>query len=384
MRIVCVHQGYELYGSDRCFIDSVAALRSAWPLADIEVVLPQDGPIVRPLEKLATRVAIEPLFILRRCGFAKLLALSPLRLPAALWRAARRMRGAQLVLVNTVVVLDYMLLARFFSRKTLVHVHEIPDGAKLKLFRALLAWTKAEVIFNSNATRSAYRLRNQTQHTVYNGITPPVGLAPATDYDGQRPLRLLMMGRINRIKGQDLLIEAVARLPRDVVNRLDIRIVGGTFKDDNRREENLRLAVHSARLDAVVRFEPFISDPAALYQWADIVVMPSRLPESLGRVAIEAMAHGRAVLASRIGGLAEIVEENVTGWQIAPNDTQAWSGAILRAVTRPELWRTYGEAGRRRMEAMFSSRIIDRQLQSIFRAHVASVHKPVVRRAVRA
>jgi hypothetical protein len=47
MHIVCVHQGYELYGSDRAFIDSVAALREAWPQADIEVVLPHDGPDLR-------------------------------------------------------------------------------------------------------------------------------------------------------------------------------------------------------------------------------------------------------------------------------------------------------------------------------------------------
>ena len=56
MRIVCVHQGYELYGSDRCFIDSVAALREAWPQADIEVVLPREGPIAAPLRALASRV----------------------------------------------------------------------------------------------------------------------------------------------------------------------------------------------------------------------------------------------------------------------------------------------------------------------------------------
>ena len=37
MRIICVHQGYELYGSDRCFIESVAAMRAAWPEAEIEV-----------------------------------------------------------------------------------------------------------------------------------------------------------------------------------------------------------------------------------------------------------------------------------------------------------------------------------------------------------
>jgi hypothetical protein len=80
MRIVCVHQGYELYGSDRCFIDSVAALREAWPQAEIEVVLPREGPIAAPLRALASRVSIEPLFILRRRGLLKLIASAPFRL----------------------------------------------------------------------------------------------------------------------------------------------------------------------------------------------------------------------------------------------------------------------------------------------------------------
>src|ERR1041384_6899905 len=108
MRIVCVHQGYELYGSDRAFIDSVAALREAWPQADIEVVLPHRGPICEPLQECATRIVIEPLLILRRRGLAKLLVTAPFRIVPALWRAASRMRGADLVYVNTVVVLDHL------------------------------------------------------------------------------------------------------------------------------------------------------------------------------------------------------------------------------------------------------------------------------------
>src|SRR5438034_9057085 len=101
MRIVCVHQGYELYGSDRAFIDSFAALREAWPQADIEVVLPREGPICGPLLASATRIVIEPLFILRRRGFLRLILTAPFRIVPALWRAARRIRAADLVYVNT-------------------------------------------------------------------------------------------------------------------------------------------------------------------------------------------------------------------------------------------------------------------------------------------
>src|SRR5678816_3372 len=188
MRIVCVHQGYELYGSDRCFIDSVAALREAWPQAEIEVVLPREGPIAAPLRALASRVSIEPLVILRRRGLLKLIASAPFRLPVALARAIRRMRGADLVYINTMMVADYLLAARFFAAKTIVHVHEIPDGAKLALFRRLLKWTRAEAIFNSKATRAAYALPDmRPQHVVYNGIAVPADAQPDND-DAKRVL----------------------------------------------------------------------------------------------------------------------------------------------------------------------------------------------------
>ncbi len=371
MRIVCVHQGYELYGSDRCFIDSVAALREAWPQAEIEVVLPREGPIAAPLRALASRVSIEPLFILRRRGLLKLIASAPFRLPIALARAIRRMRGADLVYINTMMVADYLLAARFFAAKTIAHVHEIPDGLKLAVFRRLLNWTRAETLFNSKATRAAYVLPDtRPQHVVYNGIAAPE--AASSDYDGTRPLRLLMLGRINRIKGQDLLIEALTLLPREIAQRLRVRIVGETFENDHVRDAALHKAVRDAGLESIVCFEPFQTDPAPLYRWADSVVVPSRLPEALGRVAIEAMAHRRPPLVARIGGLPEIVEDRVSGWIVAPNDAPALAHTLSEAVTKPEEWKGYGAAARARFETTFAAPAIARQFQGIVRARLTA------------
>jgi glycosyltransferase involved in cell wall biosynthesis len=373
MRIVCVHQGYELYGSDRCFVESVAAMRDAWPAAEIEVVLPcqgRDGLIVAPLRKLATRIVFEPILVLRRHDLWRFLATGLFRLAPALWRAVRRFRSADLVYVNTVVVLDYLIASRLFPDKALIHIHEISEGFAQKVFRALLRFTRGEVVFNSKATRAAYALSaRRTQHVVYNGIESPVSVGLAS-YDGSRALRLLMIGRISRIKGQDLVIEALTSLPRPVARQIELRIVGGAF-DDDAREAALRAMVAAGDLGQTVHIEPFQDDPSALYQWADVVMVPSRRPESLGRVAIEAMAHGRPALVAAQGGLVEVVEDGVTGWIVPPNRGDLLARKLAEIVAEPAGWARFPAAARARYEAVFSHRAIVAQFQAIVRARLA-------------
>jgi hypothetical protein len=89
VQIACIHQGYELYGSDRCFVESVAAIRKAFPQAEIEVVLPRAGPIVALLEDMVDRIAIEPIWVLRRSSLPRLIMLGAVQLPIALARAVR-------------------------------------------------------------------------------------------------------------------------------------------------------------------------------------------------------------------------------------------------------------------------------------------------------
>ena len=127
-RIACIHQGYELYGSDRSFAESVAALRQAYPAAEIEVVLPREGPILSLLNGTASRILIEPLWVLRRRNLPRLLATAPIALPLAVLRAARRLRRCDLVYINTSVIVDHTLAARFFPGRELIayHAHDVP------------------------------------------------------------------------------------------------------------------------------------------------------------------------------------------------------------------------------------------------------------------
>ena len=364
LRIACIHQGYELYGSDRSFAESVAALRQAYPSAEIEVVLPREGPIRGLLESRASRIVIEPLWVLRRKDLARLIATAPIALPRAMLRAARRLRRYDLVYINTSVIVDHVLAARFFPGKALQHIHEIPEGATRTLLRRLVLWGRARLIFNSRATRDAFEAPPGTpSDVIYNGVTGPTDWTP-TDYDGKRPLRVLMLGRINRIKGQEVLLAALAALPPEIRNRIETRIVGSAFEDPG-LEIALREAVTSAGLASHVSVEPFLDDPTPLYRWADIVAVPSRRPESLGRVAIAAMAFGRPPLASALGGLREVVEGGITGRLLPPGDADALAQVLTEIVRNPGILAPMARAGRERYTALFSEQAVARAIAAV-------------------
>ncbi len=268
-------------------------------------------------------------------------------------RALRRIRASDLVYINTTVVADYLLAARLLPGRSIVHIHEIPEGAVLKVLRGLIRWSGADVVFNSHATARAYALPARANaRVVYNGIAGPA--APNRGgYDGSRPLRVLMLGRISRIKGQDVLIEAVAALPEALRRRIELRIVGSAFEDDA-RERALADRIVAAGLAEQVSLEPFVADPAPLYRWADVVTMPSQRPESLGRVAIEAMAYGVPPLVTAIGGLPEVVEHGRTGWIVPPGGPEPITRALADMLADPAAWRGFGQAARVRYEALFS------------------------------
>jgi glycosyltransferase involved in cell wall biosynthesis len=366
LRIVCVHQGYELYGSDRSFAESVAALRAAYPMADIEVVLPRPGPILSLLDGLASRIVFEPLWVLRRKALPGLILTAPVRLPLAIWRASRRLRRCDLAYINTSVIVDYALAARLHPGKAIQHIHEIPEGMTRTVLRRLALWSRSRLIFNSQATRAAFAPpADAVADVIYNGVAAPAEWAP-TDYDGTRPLRVLMLGRINRIKGQEVLLQAMAELP-EIRDKLEVRIIGSAFEDAS-LEEALRRAVVEMGLSQHVQVEPFLDDPTPLYRWADVVAVPSRRPESLGRVAIEAMAFGRPPLASAIGGLREVVADVVTGRLLPPGDAKALALALQEIVAEPHILAPMARAGRERYEALFSERAVATAIAGVAQA----------------
>jgi D-inositol-3-phosphate glycosyltransferase len=156
----------------------------------------------------------------------------------------------------------------------------------------------------------------------------------------ERPV-LLWVGRLAPIKGLDTLLEAVGRLQ---VAGTDLRllIVGGDADDPlNGHETALRAQIRQLGLGGAVSFvgsQPQERLPT-YYVAADVTVVPSYY-ESFGMVALEAMACGSPVIASRVGGLVTTVRDGVTGFLVPESDVAALAERIAALAADPDLrWR---------------------------------------------
>jgi glycosyltransferase involved in cell wall biosynthesis len=111
--------------------------------------------------------------------------------------------------------------------------------------------------------------------------------------------------------------------------------------------------VNERDLNSVVTFAGFQSNVLEYMADFDVVVLPSIL-EGFGIVLLEAMAMGKPVVASRVGGIPEAVEDSVTGILVPPANSRKLAEALVVLLENSTLRQSMGEAGRARVETLFS------------------------------
>jgi glycosyltransferase involved in cell wall biosynthesis len=144
---------------------------------------------------------------------------------------------------------------------------------------------------------------------------------------------LMFAGALGRHKGVDVLLEAWRRLR----NRPQLVLIGTPQADTPR--------IHDPGV-VVARDVPS-AQVMASWTRASVAVVPSVWNEPMGQVAVEAMLAGRAVVASDVGGLRDVVEDGATGLMVPPGDPAALAAALDTLLGDPERRRQMGEEGRR-------------------------------------
>ena len=196
---------------------------------------------------------------------------------------------------------------------------------------------------------SARELRAPADRTrlIYGGADP-VRFGP-----DERLARggVLFVGRLTPHKGVDRLIEALPRGAR-------LNLVGSTGHDPRLPERDYPRLLRQLAHGQDVRFLGSVRDDdlPALYRSAAVLALPSvertcygrsiRVSELLGLAVLEAMASGTPVVASRLGGLPEVVEDGTTGFLVPPGDTAALRDRLEQLLHDPGLARRLGRRGR--------------------------------------
>lgn len=162
----------------------------------------------------------------------------------------------------------------------------------------------------------------------------------------------VVVGQLYRPKGQNFAIEALAAVVKDHPN-VKLYIVGDHVIEEYRgyRAELDSLVARLGLQDHVV-FTGWRTDALDIVASADILVHPS-LSEGFGRAVLEAMALGRPVVASRVGGLREAIRNGENGFLVTPGDVAGISAAWSALVADPALREQFSRGARREVEAHY-------------------------------
>jgi D-inositol-3-phosphate glycosyltransferase len=188
-----------------------------------------------------------------------------------------------------------------------------------------------------------------------------LGIAPAER-------AILFVGRIDPIKGIDTLLTAMQQLNDGAVRPLLVFIGGDLDSEGNPAGPLADVVALAEELGVAdrIRFEG--SQPQdrlpVYYSAADVVAVPSRY-ESFGLVAVEAMACGVPVVASRAGGLIFTVDEDATGYLVPPSDPTALAGALSRVLSDPALRARLSETALERVQR-FSWSVVAAQILHVY------------------
>lgn len=174
-----------------------------------------------------------------------------------------------------------------------------------------------------------------------------------------------MVGRITPLKGHEYFLKAASIIFRTMPH-LEVLIVGDTPKGKEKYKEELKLLSRRLGIADIVEFIEHTDDVAQIFNRLDLLVLASVVPEGFGRVVIEAQASGVPVVATRIGGIVDIVEDGVSGILTNPKDPNSLADAIIRVLKDSKLSQKLVEEARKGIEEKFT---LEKMCQETFNVY---------------
>jgi len=246
-----------------------------------------------------------------------------------------------------------------FAKSALAH--GLPQSTKLLTSGLLLSHVACVSQAVLNNLTAAGVVMGEAE-VIHNGIHPERFKLPTPPAPSPPPLRLILIGRLTAEKGCLVALEALTQACA-AGHDLSLSLVGGVAEDMKAR---LNHAIDAAGLSERVQLlghQPGLAIPGIL-AGHHVLIVPSQGTDALPRSAQEGMAAGLAVIASRLGGLPELIDDGHTGLLVPPGDAAALAQAIGRLAADPALRQRLAAAGRQRIEGEFDIRRTVQRVES--------------------
>lgn len=373
-------------GAEMVLLDVLGAIGKARPSWSRSVILMSSGPLVTEVEKLgATAIVLDMPGQVASVGDAGLgrwkgqgalnflfrapsLAIATLRYTT---RLRKTLRELQPDILHTNGMKAH-LLGSFTARRDFPIVWHLHDylGFRALMARLLKLALRKEVTVAAISDSVAADARSTLGSLVpieriYNAVDPArfhpgPGDGAALDNAAGLPvapegtIRVGLVATFARWKGHDVFLHAVAEIPAEI--RCRFYIVGGPIYQSAGSQytlEELKTLARELSIEQRVGMTGHRSDPAEAIRGLDVVVHASTRPEPFGRVIVEAMSCGRALVAVHSGGAAELFEDGREALASPAGDSKALAQRLIELIESPTLRERLGKAGRERVEQCF-------------------------------
>lgn len=377
MNIVFLHSASDLYGSGKILVDVVNIAvnkgNKCW------VILPDVGELNECFKELGVPVIISDVGIIRRkylnlWGMINRL-LRIIKSQHILFKLIKK-ENIDLVYSNTIAVLSGAFISKVLKRRHIWHIHEILLEPKyfVKLMAFLLNKFSSYCIVVSRAVESHWLSLGVSQEKIrliYNSINvkdfelnggnlrDELKIPPKTKLVG-------MIARVHHWKGQDYFLEIAYRLKKEI-NDIKFVMVGDAFPGYEYLYENINELKNKYYLEESVLDLGFRRDIANILAGLDIFILPSTLPDPLPTTVLEAMAAGKAVVATDHGGATEMVDNNITGLLIPYNNADKACEMILNLLKNKNTVLAMGKEGTERVKRMFSPAVFENNISQLFK-----------------
>lgn len=364
LKVLYISHSIGFDGAERCLFTLVKGIDKDKFIP--MVVVPAEGPLKKKLEKQGVKVFIFPLV----CWIPIYRAFEYTKNRDMLSRCKRlavliKDEGVDIIHTNTSIIAEGAIAAKMTGKPHVWHLHEILDGhpslnppMPLHLIYKFIDLYSESIIVVSDALkeRLAGSISPEREKVIHNGIEVPESEPAAISLRDEinvpkDTILVCTIGPIIKEKGYETLVEAA----RSVIKK-NKKVVFISIGDigDVTLSSRLRKAMRKYSIKDSFRFLGYRNDVPRILKEVDIYVVSSKT-ESFSLAAIEAMAAGKPVVATRCGGPEEIVVHGETGFLIPLDSPEEMAEKILYLIDNPERRAKLGAEGRKRFEAHFTA-----------------------------